>query len=56
MHVCYVTKSCPTLATSGIVAHQATLSMGFLRKEYWSGLPFLPPEDLVPEIESMSPA
>ena len=28
------------------VTHQATLSMGFFRQEYWSGLPFLPPGDL----------
>ena len=28
------------------VALQAPLSMGFLRKEYWSGLPFPTPEDL----------
>ena len=27
-------------ATPGTVAHQAPLSMGFLRQEYWSGLPF----------------
>ena len=26
--------------------HQATLSMGFSRQEYWSGLPFPAPEDL----------
>ena len=26
--------------TSWTVAHQAPLSMGFLRQEYWSGLPF----------------
>ena len=39
------------------VAHQAPLSMGFLRQEYWSGLPFLPPEDLTDlRIEPMSPA
>ena len=25
------------------VAHQAPLSMGFPRQEYWSGLPFPPP-------------
>ena len=25
------------------VAHQAPLSMGFSRQEYWSGLPFTPP-------------
>jgi len=28
------------------VALQAPLSMGFSRKKYWSGLPFLSPEDL----------
>ena len=28
-------------ATPWIVAHQAPLSMGFPRQEYWSGLPFL---------------
>ena len=28
------------------VAHQAPLSLGFSRQEYWSGLPFPPPEDL----------
>ena len=30
-------------ATSGTVAHQAPLSMGFSRQEDWSGLPFPPP-------------
>ena len=33
-------------ATPGTVAHQAPLSMGFSRQEYWSGLPFPPPGDL----------
>ena len=28
------------------VAHQAPLSMGFFRQEYWSGLPFPSPRDL----------
>ena len=28
------------------VTHQAPLSMGFSRQEYWSGLPFPPPGDL----------
>ena len=28
------------------VAHQAPLSMGFSRQEYWSGLPCSPPGDL----------
>ena len=37
-------------------ACQAPLSMGFSRKEYWTGLPFSPPEDLPdPGIEPMSP-
>ena len=36
---------------------QAPLTMGFLRQEYWSGLPFPYPGDLpVPEIEPESPA
>ena len=39
------------------VAHQAPLSMGFLRQEYWSGMSFLPPEDLTDlRIEPMSSA
>ena len=39
------------------VAHQAPLSMGFFRKEYWRGLPFPSPGDLSsPEVESWSPA
>ena len=41
-----VTKLCPTLATPLTVAHQAPLSMGFSRQEYWSGLPFPSPGDL----------
>ena len=28
------------------VAHQASLSIGFSRQEYWSRLPFPPPKDL----------
>ena len=39
------------------VAHQALLSMGFPRQEYWSGLTFPPPGDLPhPGIEPVSPA
>ena len=30
-----------------IVVRQAPLSMGFSRQEYWKGLPFLPPGDLL---------
>ena len=33
-------------ATPWTVAHQAPLSMGFSRQEYWSGLPCPPPEGL----------
>ena len=32
--------------TPWTVAHQAPLSLGFTRQEYWSGLPFSPLEDL----------
>ena len=38
-----VAKSCPTLSTPWTVACQASLSMGFSRQEYWSGLPFPSP-------------
>ena len=34
------------LATSWTVVCQASLSMGFSRKVYWSGLPFPSPGDL----------
>ena len=38
------------------VALQAPLSMGFPRQEYWSGLPFPSPGDLLdPGIEPESP-
>ena len=41
--------------TPWTVAHQAPLSMGFTRKEYWNGLPFPPPGDLPdPGIEPAS--
>ena len=52
-----VPKSCLTLATPWTAAHQAPQSMGFLRQEYWSGLPCPPPEDLSnPGREPRSPA
>ena len=35
-----------SFVTSQAVAHQAPLSMGFPRKEYWNGLPFPSPWDL----------
>ena len=44
-------------ATPWTVAHQAPLSMGFPRQEYWRGLSFPPPGDLpAPGIEPKSPA
>ena len=40
-----------------MVGHQAPLSMGFPRQEYWSGLPFPPPGNLPdPGMEHRSPA
>ena len=32
--------------TPWTIAHQAPLSMEFSRQEYWSGLPFPPPDDI----------
>ena len=50
-----LTLSCLS-ATPWTVAHQAPLSMGFSRQEYWSGLPCPPPGDLPdPGIESRAP-
>ena len=44
-------------ANPWIVAHQAPLSMGFLRQEHWSELPLPSPGDLPDQgIEPMSPA
>ena len=44
-------------ATLWTVGHQAPLSMGFPRQEYWSGFPFPSPGDLPdPGIEHRSPA
>ena len=42
--------------TSWAIAHQAPLSVGFSRQEYWSGLPLPSPGDLpIPGIKPMSP-
>ena len=44
-------------ATPWTVSHQAPLSMGFSRQEYWSGLPYPSPGDLPkPGIKPGSPA
>ena len=54
-HMCAKSlQSCP-FVTLWTVAHQAPLSMGFSKQEYWSGLPCPPPGDLPdPGIEPMS--
>ena len=53
--MCLVTQSCLTLRP-WTVAHQASLSMGFSRQEYSSGLPRPPPGYLPnPGIEPRSP-
>ena len=41
-----VTQLCPSLCNPMHLAHQAPLSMGFSRQEYWSMLPFPSPGDL----------
>ena len=52
---CSVAQWCLTLATPWTLARQTLPSMGFLRQEYWSGLPFTFPEDFPdPGIESVS--
>ena len=52
-----VPKLCLSLETPWTLACQASLSMGFPRQEYWSGLPFPSPGYLPnPGIEPMSPA
>ena len=45
MHVCVLNHVC-LLMTPWTVAHQAPLSIGFPRQEYWSGLPRPPSGDL----------
>ena len=44
MRACMLRCVC-LFATPWTVAHQAPLSMGFLKQEHWSGLPFPPPGD-----------
>ena len=43
---CYVASVMSDSATPWAVAPQAPLSVGFFRKEYWSGLPCPSPGDL----------
>ena len=42
-----VTESCLTVCNPWTVAHQAPLSMGLPRQEYWNGLPFLSPPNQI---------
>ena len=52
-----VAQSCPTVCSPWTVIHQAPLSIGFPRQEYWSGLPFPSARNLSnPGIEPGSPA
>ena len=54
--MCSVASVVSSSATPWTVAHQAPLSMGFSRQEYWSGLPYPSPGDLPnPGIEPSSP-
>ena len=51
-----VAESCPALVIARTVARQSSLSMGFSRQEYWSGLPFPSPGNFPnPGIKSESP-
>ena len=45
-HVCQITSVVSNFTTLWTVTHQAPLSMGFSRQEYWSGLSCPPPGDL----------
>ena len=46
-----------SFVTPWTVAHQASLSIGFPREEYWSGLPISSPGDLPdPGVEPRPPA
>ena len=56
----FIAKLCLTLVISRTVAHQALLSIGFPRQEYWSELPFPSPGDFpdpgIKPASSLSPA
>ena len=58
--VCQVPSVVSDSVTPQTVAHQALLSMGFFRQEYWSWLAFPPPGDLpnpgIKPLSLMSPA
>ena len=58
VYVCVCVRVCSVISDfviSWTVDHQASLSMGFSRQKYWSGLPFPTPGDLSnPGIEPVS--
>ena len=57
VRVCESLSPVQLFATLWTVAHQAPPSIGFSRQEYWSGLPFPSPGDLLdPEIKPETPA
>ena len=56
VHACQVSSVVSNSVTLWATAHQAPLSMGFSRQEYWVGLPCPPPGDLPnPGVEPGSP-
>ena len=61
MYVCVCVRACSvasdSFTTAWTIARQASLSMGFFRQEYQSGLPFPSPRDPPnPRTERLSPA
>ncbi|KAB0349667.1 hypothetical protein FD755_015209 [Muntiacus reevesi] len=55
--LCSVARSCPSLCRPMDCTPSGSLSMGFSRQKYWSGLPFPSPGDLPdPGIKPVSPA
>ena len=56
MCVCQSLRHVQLFATPWTVAHQAPLSMGFPRQEYWSGLSLSSPGDIPhPGVKPRSP-
>ena len=47
IYACLVTQSCPDLCSSLDYSLPTSSVHGFFSQEYWSGLPFPPPEDLL---------
>ena len=47
INMCVTRSAISYSATLWTVAHHVSLSMGFPRQEYWSGMPFPSPGDLL---------